>query len=170
MSEPFLSEIRVFSFNFPPNGWAFCNGAIVQVQQNPLLYQLIGNTYGGTAPNSFALPNLSGSTPIHMGGDYALGAAGGKPDNLLTVNTMPQHTHTLLASKAAATSGSPAGAGLAAPIAQVGPVYTPNTDFSAKMAPGAIANAGSGGAHNNMQPYLALNFCIALQGVYPNPS
>lgn len=167
MSEPFLSEIKLMSFNFPPKGWAFCNGQFLPINQNQALFSLLGTTYGGNGQTTFALPNLRGQTPIHMGNGHTLGEVGGSTSVTVTQQTMPTHTHTLVASATDADSKSPLGRVLAR---QVGTPYT-------TTAPGgqligfpadAVSNFGGSQAHNNMMPYLVLNFCIALQGIFPS--
>jgi microcystin-dependent protein len=167
MATPFLSEIRVFSFNFPPKGWAFCDGSLMQISQNPSLFQLIGAMYGGDGQTSFGLPNLQSRTPIHAGNGYPMASLGGEATHTLTVDEMPQHLHTVVALDAAATIGSPNGAGLAQPVAQVGAVYAIGAS-KAKMNAQALANAGGSQPHNNLQPSLTLNFCIALSGEFPS--
>jgi microcystin-dependent protein len=172
MGTPFLSEIRLMSFNFAPKGWAFCNGQVLPINQNQALFSLLGTTYGGNGTSTFALPNLEGRVPIHEGPDgfgnnYTLGQSAGESTHTLSIQELPPHGHTLQASNAAAGSESPAGATPAQPAAAVGAIYGPATT-PAIMAPQAIANAGSSQPHNNMQPYLVITFCIALVGIFPS--
>jgi microcystin-dependent protein len=172
MASPFLSEIRLMSFNFPPKGWAFCNGQLLPINQNQALFSLLGTTYGGNGTTSFALPNLEGRVPIHEGSDgfgnnYTLGRSAGESAHTLTLPELPPHVHTLQASNASAGINSPAGATPAQPAAAVGAIYGPATT-PATMAPQAIISAGGAQAHNNMQPYLVITFCIALTGIFPS--
>ncbi len=164
MAEPFLSEIRIMSFNFPPKGWAFCNGQLLPINQNQALFALLGTTYGGNGQTNFALPNLQGRTPIHVGSGYTLGQAGGAQANTLTTTTLPQHTHVLSASPSTGTAAGPNGAFLANGGSDV---YVGPQNFVAMNA-GAVGNVGGGQPHENMQPYLTLSFCIALQGIFPS--
>jgi microcystin-dependent protein len=176
MASPFLSEIRLMSFNFPPKGWAFCNGQLLPINQNQALFALLGTQYGGNGQTTFALPNLQGRVPMHNGGDgfgnfYTQGQSGGEVSHTLTVQELPQHAHTLQASAAPANSSSPANAVPAQPSGDVGAVYGPVGTLKAPtMAPQAIGNAGGSQTHNNLQPYLVISFCIALQGIFPSQS
>ncbi|MGR8935954.1 MAG: phage tail protein [Gammaproteobacteria bacterium] len=170
MSEPFLAEIRMVGFNFAPRGWAFCDGQILPINQNQSLYSLLGTTYGGDGRTSFALPDLRGRTPIHMGrsngGEYhSLGQKSGEETHTLSVNEMPRHTHVLNATDTVAAQSDDPTNNLIAASSQTayGAVSIP-----AGMASGSVANTGGGQAHDNMQPYLAVNFCIALQGLFPS--
>ncbi len=169
MSEPFLAEVRIVGFNFAPRGWAFCDGQILPINQNQSLYSLLGTTYGGDGRTSFALPDLRGRTPIQSGNSggstYQLGQKSGQETHTLSVNEMPQHTHALSASTQAANSGVPTGNVLAASST---PESYRSPESLAAMGNGTVANVGGGQAHNNMQPYLAVNFCIALQGLFPS--
>jgi microcystin-dependent protein len=167
MADPFVAEIRMFGFNFAPTGWAFCNGQILPISQNTALFSLLGTTYGGDGKSTFALPNLQGSVPLHPGQGqglslYDLGQQGGSEFVTLIQSEMPIHTHTLVASEEVVNANNPEndwfGAGetrYAAP--------PPN----ALMAPQTLSIAGGSLPHNNMMPYLVVNFCIALQGVFP---
>ncbi len=163
MSQPFLGEIKVISWNFPPKGWAFCNGQLLPINQNQALFALLGTTYGGNGQTNFALPNLQGRVPLHVGGGMTLGQLGGETAHTLTVPELAAHTHQLTGSDHAADAGSPAGA-LWAP--GNGPAYaaTPNT----AMAAAAISATGGSQPHENMAPFLVLNFVIALQGIFPS--
>lgn len=166
MSEPFLAEVRMVGFNFAPRGWAFCDGQILPINQNQSLYSLLGTTYGGDGRTSFALPDLRGRVPIHVGrsngADHRLGSKSGEETHTLSGNEMPQHNHSFQASSTAADSQTANGNVLAS-----GQVYHAATNAQS-MKSGTIRNAGGNQAHNNMQPYLAVNFCIALQGLFPS--
>ncbi len=168
MAEPFLSEIRIVSFNFPPKGWAFCNGQILPINQNQALFSLLGTTYGGNGTVNFALPNLQGRAPVHMGqgaglSPYTLGSFGGVANHALTQSEMPQHTHAVSASSASASVRIPTGNFWAA-------ASTPSfsATHNAIMYGGAIGAQGGSQPHNNMPPYLVLNFIIALVGIFPS--
>ena len=162
MAEPFLSEIRIFSFNFPPKGWAFCNGQFLPINQNQALFSLLGTTYGGNGQTTFALPDLRGRVPISFGNGHTLGEAAGSAAVTITQQQMPQHIHFVSASNAAGTTPTAAGSFFAGAL----DVYhTP--DNLVGILPASVSNVGGSQAHNNMMPYLVLNFCIAMQGVFP---
>lgn len=169
MSEPFLAEVRIVGFNFAPRGWAFCDGQILPINQNQSLYSLLGTTYGGDGRTSFALPDLRGRVPIHVGrsngGDvHTLGQKSGEETHTLAANEMPQHRHLINVNNNLGTSDEPAGG---YPARAADNSYGALAALNA-MGSGTIANVGGGQAHNNMQPYLAVNFCIALQGLFPS--
>lgn len=166
MAEPFLSEIRIFSFGFAPKGWALCNGQLLPINQNQALFSLLGTTYGGDGRVNFALPNLQGRTPIHTGSGHTLGERGGEEAHTLSINEIPVHTHSVSASSSAGDDVNPAGHLLASPLS---PSYRP-PGAAVTMAPASIANVGGSQAHQNMQPFLTLNICIALQGIFPSPT
>lgn len=173
MSEPFLSEIRIFGFNFAPRGWAQCDGQILPINQYQSLYSLLGTTYGGDGRTSFALPDLRGRAPIETGASngvsHQLGSKGGSPTVTLTANEIPGHTHQARASGDNATTGDPAGQLLAvSSLPNTNPYAAAGTAPDAVMDARMVANAGGGQAHDNMQPYQAVNFCIALQGLFPS--
>jgi len=179
MSEPFLSEIKIMSFNFPPKGWAFCNGQFLPINQNQALFALLGTTYGGNGQTTFALPNLRGRTPIHFGGAHSLGEAAGSTSVTLNIQQLPQHIHQLQAKNAAADLVNGAIPGPAKSLAQAGAATAnppPAVNLYAGgnpttvLAPASCSNTGGSQAHNNMMPYLTLNYCIALQGIFPSPN
>jgi len=171
MSEPFLAEVRIVGFNFAPRGWAFCDGQILPINQNQSLYSLLGTTYGGDGRTSFALPDLRGRTPIHVGRSnggesHQLGSKSGEETHTLSVSEMPQHAHSLSASRDQGTADIPRAGQVLARSAR--DVYRDQVTSLTPLIPAAITHVGGGQAHENMQPYLALNFCIALQGLFPS--
>ncbi|MEI8081393.1 MAG: tail fiber protein [Actinomycetes bacterium] len=168
--DPFVAEIRIFGFNFPPRGWAFCNGQILPISQNTALFSLLGTTYGGDGRSNFALPNLQGCAPLMVGQGPGLslrdlGETGGSATVTLIDAEMPSHSHAANAAAAAGGQFSPQNNSWA-PVTDRTNHYRSGAP-NAAMSPGALAVAGGGVPHNNLQPYLTLNFCIALQGVYP---
>ena len=164
MSEPFLSEIRIFSFNFPPKGWALCNGQILPINQNQALFSLLGTNYGGNGQTNFALPNLQARVPIHFNGAHPLGQQGGEAVHTLSISELPMHTHTLRAVSNPATAAIPDSTMY---LAREANAYHAATS-PVTMAPAALGPIGGSQPHVNMQPYLVLNFCIALQGIFPS--
>lgn len=166
MAEPFLSEIRLFSFEFAPKGWALCNGQLLPINQNQALFSLLGTTYGGDGRINFALPDLRGRIPIHAGNGFTLGQRGGEQAHTLSISELPTHSHAVSASSTTADAPVPTGDLLAA---GTGPVYAPAGNL-VSLASGHVANVGGSQAHLNMQPFLTLNFCIALQGIFPSPN
>ncbi len=165
MSEPFLAEIRIVGFNFAPRGWAFCDGQILPINQNQSLYSLLGTTYGGDGRTTFALPDLRSRTPFHRGDGYQLGQKGGAETVTLTAAEIAAHTHVAKASSTAGNNPIPAGNLLGS----VSNIYRdPETSTMTAMRSGTVTNAGGGQAHDNMQPYTTLGFCIALQGLFPS--
>ena len=168
MSEPFLAEVRVMGFNFAPRGWAFCDGQILPINQNQSLYSLLGTTYGGDGRTSFALPDMRGRTPIHVGNGHREGQKSGEETHTLAGNEMPNHDHVLFGSGNQANSDTPTGR-LPAKKPQVGgqEIFA-TSGTKTNMASGMVVNVGGGQAHDNMMPYIALNFCIALQGLFPS--
>jgi microcystin-dependent protein len=180
MGTPFLSEIRIMSFNFAPKGWAQCNGQTMAINQNQALFSLLGTTYGGNGQTTFALPNLQGQVPIHMGAGFTEGQIGGEYNHTLTISELAGHNHAMSAKNANADLNvggtTPAGANkaLAEGVAAkqgggTNPVSMYGTGgASIAFYSGAISNAGGSQPHPNMQPFLTLNFCIALQGAFPS--
>jgi microcystin-dependent protein len=165
MAEPFLSEIRITSFNFAPKGWALCNGQLLPINQNQALFSLLGTTYGGNGQTNFALPDLQGRVPIHVGSGHTLGEQAGEQAHTLSISELPAHTHVMNASNTPSETNLPTGGYLAIS----GNAYGPPTNL-ASMAPAEVGNTGGAQAHLNMQPFLALTFCIALQGIFPSPN
>ena len=174
MAEPFLSEIRIMSFGYAPKGWAMCNGQLLPINQNQALFSLLGTTFGGNGQTNFALPDLRGGVPIAVGSGHVLGEKGGAQAVTLNNSTMPQHLHVLSGSTANATAIGPGGNVLARGSTAVGanPInyYTTNITNVVPMLPQSVSNVGGSQAHLNMQPFLALTFCIALQGIFPSPN
>jgi len=166
MAEPFLSEIRIMSFGFPPKGWALCDGQLLPINQNQALFSLLGTTYGGDGRVNFGLPNLQGRTPIHMGSGHTLGEQGGEQGHTLSIAEIPTHTHSANATTATATANTPTNA-LVLAQSTSSQLYTAPANLAA-MAPNSLATVGGSQAHLNMQPFLVLNFSIALQGIFPS--
>lgn len=164
MSEPFLGEIRLMSFNFAPKGWVQCAGQLLPINQNQALFALLGTTYGGNGQTTFALPDLRGRVPLHMSPDFSMGQAGGSEAHTISQAEMPQHTHTLSAVSAAATASSPGNAMLATATE---PLYK-TLQQPIALAPEAVTATGGSQPHTNMQPWLALNFYMAVQGIFPS--
>jgi microcystin-dependent protein len=167
MAEPFLAEIRIFSFAFAPKGWALCNGQLLPINQNQALFSLLGTTFGGDGRVNFALPNLQGNVPIHVGSGHTLGEKGGEQAHALSIPESPMHQHSLNATTAAATTNTPANTLLPAQSTAAN-LYGSAASGLVPMSSAAVANVGGGQAHLNMQPFLTLNFCIALQGIFPS--
>ncbi|HKP53590.1 MAG TPA: tail fiber protein [Chloroflexia bacterium] len=167
MGEPFLSEIRIFGFNYAPRSWAFCNGQLLPINQNQALFSLLGTTYGGNGQTNFALPDLRGQVPIHSGSGFTLGQKSGQQSHTLTQSEMPAHNHFANASSAVGNDINPAAHLLASPLNLS---YRPPDNALTTFLPGTITNVGGSQAHQNMQPFLVLNFCIALQGIFPSPN
>ncbi len=163
MSTPYLGEIRIVSFNFPPKGWAFCNGQTLAINQNQALFALLGTTYGGNGQTTFQLPNLQASMPVHQGNGFNLGQLGGESQHTLIASEMPSHNHAAQGVSTTASSASATGNAWAT-TAQNAYAATANTT----MLPAALATAGGGQPHPNMPPYLVLNFIIALEGIFPS--
>ena len=163
MAEPFLSEIKIVSFNFAPKGWATCDGQLLPINQNQALFALLGTTYGGNGQTNFALPDLRGRAPVHFGNGHVLGERGGEQSHTLTIAETPTHIHTL--------AGTPSAAGVATPtnnyLAAANNQYAPPADLTS-MGPSSISAVGGSQPHENMQPYLTLMFVIALQGIFPS--
>jgi microcystin-dependent protein len=164
MSEPFLSEIKIVSFNFPPKGWALCNGQLLPINQNQALFALLGTTYGGNGQTNFALPNIRGRVPIHMGNGHTLGEAAGSTSVTVNIQQLPTHIHLLQATSNAAVGDDASNSVLA----QAGLNAYAAFSAGAAMGPQSTTSVGGSQPHNNMMPYLTLNFIIALQGIFPS--
>ncbi len=166
MSQPYVGECRLVGFNFQVNGWNFCNGAIVSIAENDTLFNLIGTTYGGDGQQTFGLPDLQGRVPVHQGGGFVIGQKGGVETVTLVTNQMPVHSHAPMGSGAAGTTGLvqnqlPAGSGTGKPYLNLSVVST-------AMNPAMISQAGGNQPHENMQPFLTMNWIISLFGVFPS--
>jgi microcystin-dependent protein len=171
MSNPFVAEIRIFPFNFAPKGWAFCDGQIMSISQNTALFSLLGTTYGGDGKSTFALPNMQGNAPMHPGQGpglslHDLGETGGSQTVTLLESEIPAHSHAMVAAPNVALVKLP-GPSVSMARSKNGTAYQNTPGNFVAMNANAIAPSGGDQPHNNMQPYLTLNFCIALQGVYP---
>ncbi len=163
MSEPFLGEIRAFPMNYAPQGWMQCNGAELQINQNQALYAILGTTYGGNGTTTFAVPDLRGRTPVHCGNGVMFGESAGEETHTLTVPEMPQHTHMISANSENGNNVS-ANGNIWSNTGQM-QAYSPQTN--AIMSGNALSTAGQSQAHNNMQPYNVINYCIAIVGIFP---
>jgi microcystin-dependent protein len=167
MAEPFLSEIRLMSFDFAPKGWALCNGQLLPINQNQALFSLLGTTYGGDGRVNFALPDLRGRVPIHTGSGHTLGERSGEQAHTLSLAELPQHTHAVNASSiATGGTASPNGTFLGG----ANNAYHAPSGALTTLRADTILNVGGSQAHLNMQPFLTLTFCIALQGIFPSPN
>jgi microcystin-dependent protein len=165
MAEPFLSEIRLMSFVFAPKGWALCNGQLLPINQNQGLFSLLGTTFGGDGRVNFALPDLRSRVPIHVGSSHTLGERGGEPAHTLSIAELPTHTHVVNASNANANAPSPTNA----VFGSFSNGYGAPTSLT-NISPETVTNVGGSQAHLNMQPFLTISFCIALQGIFPSPT
>jgi microcystin-dependent protein len=164
MAEPFLSEIRIMSFNFAPKGWALCNGQLLPINQNQALFSLLGTMYGGNGQTTFGLPDLQGRTPTSFGGGLTLAEKGGEQAHTVSIQELPTHTHTAQGTSSNGTLIIPTGNLFAGSTPQL---YTTPSNLTA-LNNLTISNVGGSQAHLNMQPFLALTFCIALQGIFPS--
>lgn len=163
MSTPFLGELKLISWNFPQKGWAFCNGQFLPINQNQALFSLLGTMYGGNGQTTFALPDLRGRVPIHVGAGLFQGTSLGEEFHTVTQAEMPAHNHLARANSEAATQAAPGSAALASSSNTYAPFGNPTT-----IQPATISNFGGSQAHENRQPFLALNWMIALQGIFPS--
>jgi microcystin-dependent protein len=170
--DPFVAEIRIFAFNFAPKGWAFCDGQLLPISQNTALFSLLGTTYGGDGKSNFALPNMQGNAPMHPGQGlglslHDLGETGGSDTVTLLESEIPSHSHALRANAVAGDTNAPS-SGVSLARSKNATAYQSNTTQNLVfLSDQAVAPAGSSQPHNNLMPYLTLNFCIALQGVFP---
>lgn len=172
MSEPFVGQITAVGFGFAPKGWALCNGQILPIAQNQALFSLLGTTFGGNGVTTFALPDLRGRTPIHWGtgpglASIALGESAGTETVTLITSQLPMHNHIAMASNATADQAVPGGNLWATESAGATAMYS-DQSATGTMSPQAVGSAGGNQPHNNMQPYLTINFIIALQGIFPS--
>jgi microcystin-dependent protein len=165
LAEPFLSEIRLMSFNFAPKGWAMCNGQLMPINQNQALFSLLGTTFGGDGRVNFALPDLRGRVPTHVGAGHTLGERGGEQAHTLTTAEIPTHVHFAQASPANSDTSAITGNVLAS----VAGLYSQPSSLTT-LHPSTVQTVGGSQAHLNTQPFLALTFCIALQGIFPSPN
>jgi len=171
MAEPFLSEIRIMSFSFAPKGWALCNGQLLPINQNQALFSLLGTTFGGDGRVNFALPDLRSRTPVHVGAGHTLGERGGEQAHTLSIAELPEHSHVLQASGSIGNSINPRTAAGGNVLAQEpGNPYSPNAVSLTAFNAGSVTNVGGSQAHLNMEPFLTVSFCIALQGIFPSPN
>lgn len=178
MIDPFLAEIMIVSFSFAPQGWASCNGQFLPINQNQALFSLLGTTYGGNGQTTFALPNLRGRVPIHMGSGHFIGEAGGQRTQTLSISELPMHAHEIKKSPAGQVTAKAKTGSLANSMTPEGNYFATNasetkrfsnrSDSSLGNGVPTIGNVGGSQSHNNMQPYLVLNYVIALQGVFPS--
>lgn len=167
MADPFLAEIRIVPFNFAPKGWALCNGQLLSIAQNQALFALLGTTYGGNGQSTFALPDLRGRMPFHVGDGLSLGQEGGAESHRLTLSELPAHTHAVRASSQPANRADPQQAAWAASSGGTNFAKgAPNTTMQAKL----VSSVGGNQAHENRQPFLTLCFAIATQGIFPSPN
>ena len=168
MAEPFLSEIRIMSFVFAPKGWALCNGQLLPINQNQALFSLLGTTFGGDGRVNFALPDLRGRAPIHVGSGHTLGEQGGEQAHTLSIAELPTHTH--VANAISTTRRQPSLSGSNVLAGGSANLYNPARRAWPHCMPATVTNVGGSQAHLNMQPFLTLSFCIALQGIFPSPT
>lgn len=168
MAEPFLSEIRLMSFEFAPKGWALCNGQLLPINQNQALFSLLGTSFGGDGRVNFALPDLRGRVPIHVGNGHTLGERGGEQAHTLSIAEIPEHTHFVQAANTNATTAVPSSSLTLANSVNYEAYRSATSPVSMNAA--TVSNVGGSQAHLNMQPFLTLNFSIALQGIFPSPN
>lgn len=170
MADPFLAELRIMSFNFAPRGWALCNGQLLPINQNQALFSLLGTTYGGDGQVNFGLPNMQTRVPVHFGGGFSQGQAAGENAHTLTVTEIPSHNHPTTVSADAAANNVTSAPNNFLRTAKDGSTLYSTAPANQAMNAAVISNTGGGQAHENRQPFLALNFCISLQGAFPSPN
>lgn len=170
MAQPYIGEIRIFAGNFAPAGWMFCDGQLLPISENETLFQLIGTTYGGDGESTFALPNLQGRSPIHQGNGRILAEAAGVEEVTLTVQQLPAHTHTPIASSSPGNLAKPTGGILAAPTSVRPGLLAYGSGSPVAMSAQSINPSGGSQPHSNFQPYLCLNHIISLFGIFPSPT
>lgn len=163
MAEPFIGEIRPFAFGVIPNGWIPCNGQVLPISGNQALYSLLGPVYGGDGKTTFAVPNLQGRVPLHRGSTIGYGTMGGEAEHILTINEIPSHSHQIYADSGTANLSTPQNNAWGSMSSKS--IYAQNVN--ATMNTAALSTTGQSKAHNNMQPYLAVSFCIATMGIFP---
>ncbi|MBL8297024.1 MAG: phage tail protein [Rhodanobacteraceae bacterium] len=167
MAQPYVGEIRMFAGNFAPAGWAFCDGSLLPISENEVLFQLIGTTYGGDGQSTFAVPDMRGRIPLHQGNGFILAETGGAEEITLTVQQIPAHTHPALGTLSIATNTSP----INSVVAQSSTFDGYQTTAGAvQMAASSVGSIGGSQPHNNMQPYLCVSFIISLFGIFPSPT
>ena len=167
MAEPFIGEIRLMSFGFAPRGWALCNGQLLPINQNQALFSLLGTTFGGDGRVNFALPDFRGRVPIHVGGGHTVGERAGEPAHTVSIAELPTHIHSANASVNVSSTASPSNTTVVAQSAGAN-LYGAASSNLVAMSPGVISNVGGSQAHLNMQPFLTISFCVALQGIFPS--
>lgn len=168
MAQPYVGEIRMFAGNFAPAGWMFCEGQLLPISENETLFNLIGTTYGGDGQSTFALPDLRGRVPVHMGNGFTLAETGGVETVTLTANQIPSHSHPWLGSTGLATSETPSASNMLGQTESTN--YTSDDQSLANMAAQSVTSIGGSQPHNNMQPYLCIDFIISLFGIFPSPT
>jgi microcystin-dependent protein len=164
MSEPFLGEVKIISWNFPPKGWTFCNGQLLPINQNQALFSILGTTYGGDGRVTFGLPNLQGRMPVHTGDGIVLGERGGETAHTINISELPAHNHTPVGS----STNPPTSPGATGMLWSANNVQSFAGSANVAMNPACVLPAGGSQPHENMSPYLVLNFIIALQGIFPS--
>ena len=167
MAEPFIGEIRLMSFGFAPRGWALCNGQLLPINQNQALFSLLGSTFGGDGRVNFALPDFRGRVPIHVGGGHTVGERAGEQAHTVSIAELPTHIHSANASVNVSLTASPSNTTVVAQSAGAN-LYGAASSNLVAMSPGMISNVGGSQAHLNMQPFLTISFCVALQGIFPS--
>ena len=168
MANPFIGEIKAFAGNFAPQNWALCNGQTLSIAQNPALFSLIGTYYGGNGTTTFALPDLRGRGVVHQGGSGVIGQTGGAETVTLTTANLPAHNHAINATNSAGTVANPSASVALAATPSGEPIYNNSTSSPVALAQAAVGSSGGGTPHDNRQPYLGINYIIALFGVFPS--